>query len=129
MTQNPFEMPKEMREMAEKNIAQAQAAFQQFTDAMSHAMGTWSKAIPANQVTSGFAVVQERAARFAKQNAEAGFALASDIAKAKDIQEVLALQSRYAQTQMQSYAQQTQELGRVMTEAAQGAAKSINPKA
>ena len=129
MTQSPFEMPKEMREMAEKNIAQAQAAFQQFTDAMSHAMGTWSKAIPANQVTSGFAVVQERAARFAKQNAEAGFALASDIAKAKDIQEVLALQSRYAQTQMQSYAQQTQELGRVMTEAAQGAAKSINPKA
>ena len=129
MTQSPFEMPKEMREMAEKNIAQAQAAFQQFTDAMSHAMGMWSKSIPANQVTSGFAVVQERAARFAKQNAEAGFALASDIAKAKDIQEVLALQSRYAQTQMQSYAQQTQELGRVMTEAAQGAAKSINPKA
>ena len=128
MTQSPFEMPKEMREMAEKNIAQAQAAYQQFTDAMSQAMGMWSKAIPANQVTSGFAVVQERAARFAKQNAEAGFALASDIAKAKDIQEVLALQSRYAQTQMQSYAQQTQELGRVMTEAAQGAAKSINPK-
>ena len=111
MTQSPFEMPKEMREMAEKNIAQAQAAYQQFTDAMSQAMGMWSKAIPANQVTSGFAVVQERAARFAKQNAEAGFALASDIAKAKDIQEVLALQSRYAQTQMQSYAQQTQELG------------------
>ena len=118
-----------MGKMAEKNIEQAQAAFHQFTEAMTQAVGMWSKAIPANQMTSGFAVVQDRAARFAKQNAEAGFALASDIAKAKDIQEVLALQSRYAQTQMQSYAQQTQELGRVMTEAAQGAAKSINPKA
>ena len=129
MTQNPFEMPKEMREMAEKNIEQAQAAFHQFTEAMTQAVGMWSKAIPANQMTSGFAVVQDRAARFAKQNAEAGFALASDIAKAKDIQEVLSLQSRYAQTQMQSYGLQTQELGRIMTEAAQGAAKSMTPKA
>ena len=129
MTQSPFEMPKEMREMAEKNIAQAQAAFQQFTDAMSQAMGMWSKAIPANQMTSGFTVVQDQAARFAKQNAEAGFALASDIAKAKDIQEVLSLQSRYAQAQMQSYALQTKELGRIMTEAAQGAAKGMTPKA
>ena len=128
MTQNSFETPKEMRELAAKNIAQTQAAFQQFTDAMSQAMGMWSKAVPANPMTSGFAVVQDRAARFAKQNAEAGFALASDIAKAKDIQEVLSLQSRYAQTQMQSYGLQTQELGRIMTEAAQGAAKGMTPK-
>ena len=128
MTQSPFEMPKEMREMAEKNNEQAQAAFHKFTEAMTQAMGMWSKAIPANQMTSGFAVVQDRAARFAKQNAEAGFALASDIAKAKDIQEVLSLQSRYAQTQMQSYGLQTQELGRIMTEAAQGAAKGMTPK-
>ena len=128
MSQSPFEMPKEMREMAEKNIEQAQAAFHQFTEAMTQAMGMWSKAVPANPMTSGFAVVQDRAARFAKQNAEAGFALASDIAKAKDIQEVLSLQSRYAQTQMQSFTLQTQELGRIMTEAAQAAAQNIKPK-
>lgn len=125
MTLTPFEMPKEMRELAEKNVAQAQAAFSQFSDAMTQAMGMWTKAIPANDITSGFAVVQDRAARFAKQNAEAGLALAGDIAKAKDIQEVMSLQSRYAQTQMQAYALQTQELGRIMTEAMQG----LKPKA
>jgi hypothetical protein len=38
--------------------------------------------------------------RFAKQNAEACFAL--ELANAKDIQDVLAIQSRYAQTQMQT---------------------------
>jgi hypothetical protein len=32
---------------------------------------------------------------------------------------VLAIQSRYAQTQMQNYALQAQELGRLMAEAAQ----------
>jgi hypothetical protein len=33
---------------------------------------------------------------------------------------VLAIQSRFAQTQMQAYALQAQELGRLMAEAAQG---------
>ena len=128
MSQTPFEMPKEMREMAEKNIEQAQSAFHQFTDAMTQAATMWTKAMPANQMTSGLTAVQERAASFAKQNAEAGFALASDIAKAKDIQAVLALQGKFAQTQMQAYAKQSQELGQVMTHAAQGAADAMKPK-
>jgi hypothetical protein len=75
-------------------------------------------------MTSGFKVVQERATRFAKQNADAAFAMASEIAAAKDIQDVLAIQARYAQTQMQSYALQAQELARLMAEAAQ----SMQPK-
>jgi len=67
-------------------------------------------------MTSGFKVVQERAIQFAKENAEAGFALASELAKAKDLQDVLRLQSNFAQMQMQSYARQAQELGRLMAE-------------
>ena len=129
MNQNPFAMPKELRELTEKNIEQAQAAFGQFADAMSQAMSMWTSALPANNMTSGFALVQERAMHYAKQNAEAGLALASDIAKAKDIQEILALQTRFAQQQMQSYAQQTQELGRLMTEATRDAAAAMKPKA
>ena len=120
MTTNPFQMPEQIREMAEKNVEQARAAYGQFMDAMTQAMGMWSKGIPENQMTSGLKVVQDRAIGFAKQNAEAGLALAGDIAKAKDINEIMSMQSRYAQTQMQSYALQAQELGRLMTEAVQG---------
>ena len=120
MTQNPFEIPKQMRDLAEKNVEQARAAFGQFMDAMTQAMGMWSKGIPSNEMTSGMKVVQDRAVRFAKQNAEAGFALASELANATDIQEVLSLQSRYAQTQIQAYTHQAQELGRLMAEAVQG---------
>jgi hypothetical protein len=109
-----------MRDLAEKNVEQACAAFGQMMDAMTQAMGMWSKGIPSNEMTSGFRVVQNRAVRIAKQNAEAGFALASNLANAKDMQEVLSLQSHYAQTQMQSYALQAQELGRLMAEALQG---------
>jgi hypothetical protein len=128
MNRNPFEIPKEMRELTEKNIEQAQAAFGQFTDAMSQAMGMWTQALQANTLTSSFALVQERAMHYAKENAEAGMALANDIAKAKDMQEILSLQTNFAQKQMQSYAQQTQELGRLMTEATKDAADAMKPK-
>ena len=120
MTQNPFEMTQQIRELAKKNVEQARAAYGQYMDAMRQAMGIWSKGIPENQMTSGFKVVQDRAIGFAKQNAEAGFALAADLAKAKDIAEMMSMQNRYAQTQMQSYALQAQEISRLMTEAVQG---------
>ncbi|MGI9523423.1 MAG: phasin family protein, partial [Hyphomicrobiaceae bacterium] len=68
------------------------------------------------------------AMHYAKQNAEAGFVLANELAQARDIQEILALQTRFAQKQMQSYAQQTQEIGRLMTEAGQNAANGMKPK-
>jgi hypothetical protein len=87
-------------------------------DAMTQALSTWSTA-PSNAMTAGFRDIQELAIRFAKENAEAGFTLASDLANAKDIQGVLSLQSRYAQTQVQSYARQAQELGRLMADAMQ----------
>ena len=117
MAQNqPFELPKQLRELAEKNVEQARAAYAQFMDAMTQAMSAWSTA-PSNVMTSGFRDVQELAIRFAKENAEAGFALANELANAKDVQAVLTLQSRYAQTQVQSYARQAQELGRLMAKA------------
>ena len=123
MTQNTFEVPKEMRDLAEKNLEQVQTAFRQFSDALTQGMSTWTNSIPTNNMTVGFKAVQERAVLFAKQNTEAGFSLAADLAKAKDIQEVMSLQTKFAQAQMQTYAQQTQELGKTMTEAAQKAVK------
>jgi hypothetical protein len=112
----PFELPKQLRELAEKNVEQARAAYAQFMDAITQAMSVWSTA-PSSAMTSGFKDVQELAIRFAKENAEAGFALAGELANAKDVQGVLALQSRYAQAQVQSYARQAQELGRLMAAA------------
>ena len=115
-----FEMPQHLRELAENNVEQARAAYGQFMDAMAQAASLWLGAMPANEMTSGFKAVQERGLRFAKQNADDCFVMAGELASAKDLQDVFAIQSRYAQTQMQTYAQQAQELGRLMAEAAQG---------
>jgi hypothetical protein len=79
---------------------------------MAQAVSAWSSA-SSDTVTSAFKAVQDGAIRFAKENAEAGFALANELTKAKDLQDVLRLQSSFAQKQMQSYARQAQELGRL----------------
>ena len=110
-----FQIPQELREFAEKNIEQARAAYGQLTEAMTQAVRAWSA--PSTVMASEFKVVQERAIQFAKENADAGFALAGELAKAKDLQDILRLQSNFAQTQMQSYARQAQELGGLMAEA------------
>ena len=114
-----FEIPQQLREIAEKNIEQARTAYGQLMDAMTQAMRAWISA--PSEMTSGFKAVQERAIQFAKENAEAGFALANELTKAKDLQDVLRLQSSFAQKQMESYARQAQELGRLMVEATRSA--------
>lgn len=118
MAQTPqFEIPQQLRELAEKNVEHARATYGQFMDAVSKAMGMWASATPPNAVTSSFKAVQDRAVKFAKQNAEACFNLASELATAKDITDVVGIQSRHAQQQMQAYSLQAQELGRLVMEA------------
>ena len=38
---NPFEMPQQLRELAEKNVEQARNSYTQFLDAMAKAAGMW----------------------------------------------------------------------------------------
>ena len=116
----PFEIPQQLRQLAEKNIEQARTAYGQFMDAMTQALSAWSS-VSSNAMTSGFKAVQERAIQFAKENADAGFALANELTKAKDLQDVISLQSRFAQKQMEAYARQAQDLGRLMAEATRSA--------
>jgi phasin len=115
-----FEIPQQLRELAEKNIELARTTYGQLMDAMTQAMSAWLST-PSEAMASGIKAVQERAIQFAKENAEAGFALANELTKAKDLQDVLRMQSSFAQKQMASYAKQAQELGRLMAEATRSA--------
>jgi hypothetical protein len=58
--------------------------------------------MPPNMMTNGFKAVQERAIQLAKENAETSFTLASELARAKDLQEVMTLQNRCAKNSMRS---------------------------
>ena len=77
-----FDIPPQLRELAEKNVEQASAAYGQFMKAMTQVINMWWGAVPPNEMTAGFKAVQDKAVRFAKQNAEAGFTLASSLSPA-----------------------------------------------
>jgi hypothetical protein len=111
-----FEIPQELRELAEENVERARQLYLQFMDGVGQAMAAWSSG-PSGVVTPGFHEVQERAVKLANQNADTAFNLAKDVAQAKDLQELINLQTRYVQSQMRMYADQTQEFGRLMAKA------------
>ena len=119
MADNPFEIPQPMRDLAEQNIKQAHAAYEQLTDFVTKAMGAWMGAMPSNGLATGFKDVQDRAVAMAKKNAEAAFVLGEKIAKAQNFQDILTLQTRFAQDQMQVYAAETQELHKLIGDAVQ----------
>lgn len=114
-----LEIPEAVREMAERNVDQARTAYAQFMDMARQAQHMVSQSQGA--MAAGALEIQSKALKFAEQNIDDSFKFASDLARAKDLKEYLEIQTRYAQKQMQTYAQQAQDLGRMMTEAAQSA--------
>ena len=114
-----FEIPESVRELAQTNVEQVRSAYGQFMDMARQAQELVAKSQGA--MAASAIEIQSRAMRFAQQNIEANFTFASDIARARDLKEYLEIQSRYTQKQIQTYAQQAQELGRLIAEAAQKA--------
>ena len=114
-----LEYPARLRELAERNMEQVQAACGQFMEAARRAQDTMGIMVPPDPKTAGLKQIQERTMLFTEQNMEASFTLANELAKAKDFKEMLEIQSRHAQLQMVTYSTQAQELGRLMADAAQ----------
>jgi hypothetical protein len=114
MDRDPFEFPQHLRKLTETNVEQARAAYAQFVDAMTQAMDLCLNAMPQNEMTAGLKVVQGQIITFGKRNIEAGLNLASDLANATSLPEMLDLQTNYAQTQLNIFRYQTAELARLM---------------
>ena len=115
----PFAIPAQLRRLWKNNLQQARLAYDQFVDMMARASALLTGVMPTSEMASGFEEIQQRTVQFAKQNADAYFSFVDDLAKANDLQEALAIQNRYVQTQMQLLTVQAQELGRLMAEATQ----------
>ena len=121
MADTSFEIPQALRNVTEQNIKQAHAAYEQLTDFVTQAVGAWMGAMPASPVVAGFKEAQDRAAEIAKKNADSAFALVEKIAKAQNFQEILTLQTQFAQDQMKAFTTQTQELYKQIGETVQKA--------
>ncbi len=116
MTDKQFEIPAAMRDMAERNVEQTRSAYTQLMDMLRQAQDVVGKS--AGAVTQSTLDIQARTMRFTEQNIEANFSLASELARARDLKEYFEIQTKHAQRQMQTYTNQAQELGRLMSDAA-----------
>ncbi len=123
MTENPFEIPQALRDVSEQNLKQAHAAYEQLTDFVTKAINAWMGAIPASPMVTGFREVQDRAVNLAKENAESAFAFADKINNAKSYQEMLTLQTQFAQERMLAFVAQTQHLYGLIGKALQKSAR------
>ena len=112
MAENPFEIPQSLRDMSEQNLKQARAAYEQLMDVMTKAVGAWTGALPSNPMAAVFKEI-------AKENAESVFTFAGKISNVRPPQDILTLQTEFAQDRMQAFTTQTQQLFSVIEEAIQ----------
>jgi len=87
------------------------------------AMGASMAALPSIPMVAGFKDVQGRAMDIAMEISESAFTFAGKISNAQNFQEIVTLQTRFAQEQMRAYATETQELQKLIGEAFQKSAR------
>jgi phasin len=119
-----FEIPKEMRSMAEASFDQARKAFEKFLSSAQATAGTIEQRRAT--VRAGAKDIGAKAIAYAEKNVQASLDYAQSLLHAKDLTEIMKLHSEYVQSQMRSLAEQASEMGQIVSKAAMDAAK---PKA
>lgn len=119
-----FEIPKEMRSMAEANFEQARKAFEQF---VANAQATAGQIEERNaSVRAGAKDISARALAYAEKNVQTSLDYAQSLLKARDLSEIMRLHGDYVQGQMRALAEQASEMGQVVSRAAMDAVKPKN---
>ncbi len=113
-----FQVPPEMRTLAEQSVEQAKKAFDGFMTATQQAVSTIEGQAAVAQ--AGAKDMSRKAVGFAEKNVAASFEFAQRLVRAKDAEEVMKLHADYVKTQMQSLNDQAHELGQAATKARPG---------
>lgn len=104
-----FEIPADMRKFAEQSVEQARKAFDGFITAAQQAVNDMEGRASVAQASAKD--VGEKAMTFAQRNIMTSFELAQNLVRAKDVEEILKLQTEYVKSQMQLLSEQAKELG------------------
>lgn len=116
-----FEIPKDMRSMAEAGFEQARKAFESF---LSGAQQTASSMEGRGEaVRSSVREISSKAISYAQHNMTASLDYAEKLVRAKDLSEVMRLHTEYVQGQMKALTEQASDIGQTMGRAAMDAAR------
>jgi phasin len=116
-----FEIPQNMKDMAEASFDQARKAFENFMSAAQKTASQFEDQGAAAQASAK--ELSAKAVGFAEANIKASLDYAERLLKAKDLAEVLKLHTEHVQNQMRILAEQAGELGQAATRAAMDATK------
>lgn len=114
-----FEIPSSVRDLAAKSVDQVREAYIRFADAAKQTQDMLAKST--DVVASGAREFNEKAVKYAEQNMQANFELAQRLVNAKDLKEALEIQNQFTRQQMEAYAQQAQDMSRLIAQSAQKA--------
>ena len=116
-----FEIPKNMRSMAEASVEQARKAFERFISGAQAANESLSERTAT--MGAGAKDVSAMAFSYAEKNVQASLDYAQSLLQAKDLSEVMRLHREYIQSQMRALTEQAGELGHVVSRTAMDATK------
>jgi len=119
MTADPtpqLDIPNEMRVVAERSVEQAKSAFTGYMRAAEEAVSTLEDRVKASQV--GAQDIGNKAMHFAERNVVSAFEFAQKLLQAKDIQELVRIQTEFVQSQMRVLAEQVKDLGDTVSKTA-----------
>jgi phasin len=114
-----FEIPKEMRSMAEASFEQARQTFEKFLANAQAAAGSIEER--GATVRAGAKDIGAKAFGYAEKNVQASLDYAQSLLHAKDLPEIMKLHSDYVQGQMRSFAEQAGEMSQIVGRAAMNA--------
>src|SRR4029079_16597892 len=107
-TSTRFDIPADMRVLAEKSVEQAKQAFDVFISAAQHAVSTAENQAASAQ--AGAKEVGELAMGFAERNIASSFEFARKLLQAKDPKDIMALHTEYVNSQIAVLTEQGKEL-------------------
>jgi phasin len=119
-----FEIPKDMRSMAEASVDQARKAFDKFVATAHETAGSIEQR--GASVRAGAKDIGAKAMSYAEKNVQASLDYAQSLLHAKDLPEMMRLHGDYVQAQMRALAEQASEFGQIVSRAAMDAAKPKN---
>jgi phasin len=116
-----FEVPKDMRSMAEASFDQARRSFEKFIATAQQTAGSMEER--GATVRAGARDISAKAISFAEKNVQSSLDYAQSLLQAKDMTEIMRLHGEYVQAQMRALAEQASEMGQIFTRATVEAAK------
>ncbi len=115
------EVPATLRAMTEHGIDQAKTAYEQIKNSTQDAVAALDGS--ADALKTGSTAFNVKTIEFAQVNMNAGFEFARQLAGAKDVKEVVELQSAFARDQFAAYSSHAKDLGELSSKVAEYTSK------